>query len=94
MAALYPFTAAQLGEIACITTHQDYRNGNRGAALLQALENIAREKGLSAVFVLTTQTEHWFIENGFTVATVDDLPTEKQSLYNFQRNSRVLIKKV
>lgn len=94
VAALYPFYAEKLGEIACITTHPDYRNNNRGATLLKALEDKAREAKLDKVFVLTTQTEHWFIENGFKPAGVDALPAAKQSLYNFQRNSKVLVKSV
>jgi len=94
VAALYPFADEKLGEIACISTHPDYRNNNRGAELLKALENKAREEKLEKVFVLTTQTEHWFIENGFAPAGVDDLPAQKQSLYNFQRNSKVLVKTV
>ena len=44
------------------------------------------------LFVLTTQTEHWFIEQGFAEASRNDLPGEKQSLYNLQRNSKVFIK--
>lgn len=92
VAALYPFASEKLGEIACITTHPEYRNSNRGATLLKALESVAKEKGLNAVFVLTTQTEHWFLENGFKLASVEDLPAQKQSLYNFQRNSKVLVK--
>jgi amino-acid N-acetyltransferase len=44
------------------------------------------------LFVLTTQTYDWFIEQGFIDATVEDLPTAKQSLYNWQRGSKVLLK--
>jgi amino-acid N-acetyltransferase len=94
LAALYPYSADGLGEIACITTHPDYRNSSRGALLLKTLENKAKQSGLKAVFVLTTQTTHWFIEQGFVLAGNDDLPQQKQSLYNFQRNSKVLIKKL
>lgn len=92
LAALYPYTTEGLGEIACITTHPDYRNSSRGAQLLQTLEKQAKDGGLKSVFVLTTQTTHWFIEQGFVLANSDNLPQQKQSLYNFQRNSKVLIK--
>ena len=96
LAALYPYAGdkSNSGEIACIVTHPDYRNGTRGANLLSTLENNARAAGIRHVFVLTTQTAHWFIENGFTEGSLDDLPEKKQSLYNYQRNSKVLSKKL
>ncbi len=94
LAALYPYKNGSIGEIACIVTHPDYRNGSRGATLLAELEKSAKAMGLDMVFVLTTQTSHWFIENGFNESSLDALPEEKQSLYNYQRNSKVLSKKL
>ena len=93
LAALYPYDCDS-GEIACIVTHPDYRNGTRGANLLNTLEVNARAAGIQRVFVLTTQTAHWFIENGFTEIGLDDLPEKKQSLYNYQRKSKVLSKQL
>ena len=93
LAALYPYDCDS-GEIACIVTHPDYRNGTRGANLLNTLEVNARAAGIQRVFVLTTQTAHWFIENGFSEIQLDDLPEAKQSLYNYQRKSKVLSKKL
>jgi len=93
LAALYPYDCDS-GEIACIVTHPDYRNGTRGANLLNTLEVNARAVGIQRVFVLTTQTAHWFIENGFSEIQLDDLPEAKQSLYNYQRKSKVLSKKL
>lgn len=94
IAALYPFANSQMGEIACIATHTDYRNSARGSKLLKQLEQSAKEQNLTALFVLTTQTTHWFIENGFNECSLEQLPTEKQALYNFQRNSKVLMKPI
>lgn len=91
-AALYPFPATGSGEIACIVTHPDYRGNHRGERLLKELEQDARQADLNEVFVLTTQTAHWFLEQGFREAVRDDLPDEKQSLYNLQRSSKVLSK--
>jgi len=93
LAAMYPYDCDS-GEIACIVTHPDYRNGTRGANLLNTLEVNARAAGIQRVFVLTTQTAHWFIENGFTEIGLDDLPKAKQSLYNYQRKSKVLSKQL
>ena len=91
-AALYPFVDDGCGEIACIVSHPDYRGGQRGQRLLDALEQEARRLGLTRVFVLTTQTAHWFAEQGFVEAAQDELPGEKQALYNLQRNSKVFFK--
>jgi len=50
--------------------------------------------GLQTLFVLTTASSHWFIENGFVSAALEELPTSRQSLYNFQRNSQVFSKQL
>ena len=97
-AALYPYEAstnnAASGEIACVATHPDYRGEDRGERLLAALEIQATKKQLANVFVLTTQTAHWFQELGFVEAGQAQLPEQKQSLYNLQRNSKVFIKEL
>ena len=93
-AALYPFPDEHCGEIACIVSHPDYRGGRRGQRLLNELEQEARRQGLDRVFVLTTQTAHWFMEQGFIESSRDALPGQKQSLYNLQRNSKVFFKRL
>ena len=35
---------------------------------------------------------HWFLERGFEQGDIDDLPMQRQSLYNFQRKSKVFFK--
>jgi amino-acid N-acetyltransferase len=91
-AALYPYPDDDMAELACLAVHQDYRGGRRGERLLEHIEGLARTQGISRLFVLTTQTAHWFQERGFQPAGLDALPMEKRALYNFQRNSKVFIK--
>jgi amino-acid N-acetyltransferase len=93
-AALYPFTEAKAGELACVAVHPDYRNGQRGEQLLGHIEKRARSQGLETLFVLTTQAAHWFQEQGFEPVTVEDLPAERQEFYNYQRKSQVFRKKL
>lgn len=93
-AALYPFDEGRVGELACVAVHPDYRNNQRGRKLLEHIEKRARQQGLSELFVLTTQTSHWFQELGFEASAPDALPGERKSLYNFQRNSKVFRKKI
>lgn len=87
-AALYPYPDG-FGEIACVATHTQYRGKNRGERLLEALSTQARLQDINTLFVLTTLTAHWFLEQGFIEADRDVLPSAKQELYNFQRNSKV-----
>tara|TARA_R110000751_G_scaffold98096_4_gene190845 strand:+ start:2762 stop:4072 length:1311 start_codon:yes stop_codon:yes gene_type:complete len=90
-AALYPYTEEKMGELACVATHNDYRGGNRGERLLDSIKRQARAQGLQSIFVLTTVTAHWFQEQGFIQASLEDLPDKKKQLYNFQRNSKVFV---
>ncbi|MCV6614898.1 MAG: amino-acid N-acetyltransferase [Cellvibrionaceae bacterium] len=93
-AALYPFNSANSGELACVVTAAEYQGGGRAAKLLKHIERQAKKLGFEQLFTLTTQTAHWFIEQGFELANVAILPDEKQSFYNYQRNSKVFVKKI
>jgi len=64
---------------------------NRGEIACRVIKT-ARKMGIKRLFVLTTRTEHWFVERGFKVGTVDDLPAKKRDMYNYQRRSKVLFK--
>ena len=75
--ALNPFEAK--GELACLATHQDYRDDNRAEQLLSFIESRARTLGLSSLFVLTTHSAHWFIEHGFTKEDISELPDSRKS---------------
>jgi amino-acid N-acetyltransferase len=90
-AALYAFDA-KTGEMAAVSVHPDYQNAGDGERLLRRIESRARAEGLTRLFVLTTRTAHWFIKRGFAPATVDDLPVERQRLYNWQRRSQIFVK--
>lgn len=91
-AALYPFTENKIAELACVAVHPDYHNDGRGVQLLSALEEQAKQLGIDKLFVLTTRAEHWFLEMGFVESSLEVLPVERKQLYNFQRNSKVLVK--
>ena len=58
------------------------------------VEKESRAGGIQRLFVLTTQATHWFKERGFEDARIGDLPVERQELYNYERGSKVLIKKL
>ncbi|MGO1296924.1 MAG: amino-acid N-acetyltransferase [Vibrio sp.] len=90
-AALYPYQDEKMAEMACVAIHNDYRDGHRGLILLEHMKHEAKLQGLNKLFVLTTQSLHWFREQGFIEAGISALPVTKQHLYNYQRRSKILV---
>lgn len=84
--ALYPFGSK--GELACLATHPEYRDNDRGERLLSSIEQRARDLKLTSLFVLTTHSAHWFTERGFIEGNISELPDGRKSLYNYRRNSK------
>ena len=93
-AALYPFADEKTAELACLAIQPAYRRHGYGDALLNHISAEARAQGLSKLIVLTTRTAHWFVERGFTETDVTQLPAQKKVLYNYQRRSKVFVKKL
>lgn len=91
-AALYPFSSENMAELACLAVHPDYQGAARGNALLQWIEQHAKQRGLDQLFVLSTKTSHWFLERGYKKADIKTLPMKRRALYNYRRNSKVFIK--
>jgi amino-acid N-acetyltransferase len=94
--ALFPIEGLSVGELACLATHPSYRLDARehGAALVRKIEAEARRLGLDGLFLLTTQARDWFRDQGFTDASVEDLPAPRKAMYNYQRNSAVMVKAI
>ena len=90
--ALRSFEGSLMSEAACLALHPDYQGEGRGSRLLDYLEARARTLGHQKVFVLTTQTEHWFRERGYEATTLEALPAQRQRDYDPGRNSKILIK--
>ena len=84
----------QSAEIASLAVHPEYQKSNQGNRLLDYLVEKAKAQQIHKIFVLSTQTMHWFIERGFEVTEMDNLPKQRKEFYNFERNSIVLCKKL
>ena len=91
-AALYPFPQERICELACLAVHPAYRNQGHGNRLLKTIEDTTVSQGNNKLFVLTTHATHWFIEHGFTEASLAELPKLKKDLYNYKRKSKVFMK--
>jgi amino-acid N-acetyltransferase len=93
-AALYPFPDDKSGEFACLAVAPNLRDAGTGERLLKACEQRAKSLKLRKVFALTTQAEHWFVEQGFRAATLEALPESRKTHYNWRRGSKVFLKRI
>ena len=84
--ALFPLDETT-SELACLVGGDAV-----GPRLLEAVEQAARTDNVRRLFALTTQAVDWFREHGFVATTVDALPVDRKALYNYRRNSHVLVK--
>jgi len=90
--ALYNTDNPQVAELACFAVDPKYRGGKRGDKLLEYIIQLAHKQGKTQLLALTTQTIDWFQEHGFRKGSVEELPKNKKSLYNYKRNSHILFK--
>lgn len=91
-AALHLYDNTDFAELACLVVHPNYQHSGKGEELFATMQNEAARAGVSNIFVLTTQAEHWFMEQGFVEANLESLPLKKQQMFNLKRNSKVLVK--
>ncbi len=93
-AALYPFPDEAAAELAGLAVESQSRNHGYGEVILNHMISVAKSQKMKKLFVLTTRTAHWFIERGFVESDVSALPAQKKSLYNYQRKSKVFVRKI
>jgi amino-acid N-acetyltransferase len=93
-AALYPYPEARTAEMAALTVSPQVQSQGDGERVLKRIEQRAKLAGLDSIFVLTTRTMHWFIKRGFEQVDPEWLPEARKRKYNWDRKSRVLVKKI
>ncbi|MCL2075894.1 MAG: amino-acid N-acetyltransferase [Betaproteobacteria bacterium] len=92
-AALYDYGGND-AELACLVVHPAHRRCGYGERLVGRIEAKAKAAGIRRLFVLTARAVHWFIERGFSLEKTESLPEQKRRMYNLQRNSKVLVKRL
>ena len=92
--ACIPDPDQRIAEVACLAVHASYQRSGLGKQLLQVAEHQANKQEIKQLYILTTRTSHWFIENGFVEAAVSSLPKIRQTSYNPNRKSKIMIKKL
>jgi amino-acid N-acetyltransferase len=90
-AALHEFPG-KVAEIAGIAVDEHFLHLGVGPKLVDYLCDRAQRRGLSSVFVLTTQTADWFLKLGFIESDPAALPEKKWKSYDLQRKSRIFVK--
>lgn len=90
--AFYPYLQDSMAELACLAVDANYRNQQKALLLLEDLEKKCVQLNIDKIFVLTTQTSHWFLTQGFKSGKIEDLPEAKRKNYNIQRGAKVFIK--
>jgi len=91
-AACHTYPKDGVAELACLAVHPDYRQGGRAEAMLSRAAQSLRQTGTERLFVLTTQTAHWFLERGFTAGALGDLPVTRRTMHNYQRGAKLYVK--
>jgi len=92
-AALYPYDN-HCAELACVAVHPSYQKRGRANELLQHIQQQCLQKEINQLFILTTHTAHWFVEQGFVEGKLEQIPIQRRNMYNAQRNSKIYIKQL
>ena len=81
-------------ELASFSIEPKYQRLGFGKKLLKFCELEAKKLKYDEIFILTTQSEHWFAENEFKEKSKELMPTFKKETYQSERNSKYLTKKL
>ncbi len=67
-------------ELGCLAVHPKFRDSGKAAELVQYLIKAARKMHCISLFALTTRSGHWFREQGFVPADLQQLPDIRNNL--------------
>ena len=94
--AIHTYPEQQVGEMACLFVSSNNENQGIGGKLMRFLDTLAREKGLKALFALSTQAFNYFSQKGgFKEVPSDYLPAIRREKFDQSgRNSKILWKEI
>ncbi|MDD5201197.1 MAG: amino-acid N-acetyltransferase [Terrimicrobiaceae bacterium] len=92
--ALHVHPEEKAGELACLYVSKNQENQGYGRKLMGFVENLAKEKGLTRLFALSTQAFMFLQQKGgYVEAAPESLPASRFEKYvQSGRNSKVLMK--
>jgi len=88
-AALHVYDGEQ-AEIAGVAVDENCAHMGIGPKMLSYLTERAKEKKLTSLFVLTTQTSDWFETQGFLLSDISTLPDKRKAKWTNKRGSKIL----
>jgi len=91
--AVHHFPELKTSEVACLQVDEQFRTEGVGGRLVDFAERIAGDRGDTFLLALTTQTGQWFQEQGFDVATPDQIPSSRRAQQR-ERGSTCYIKRL
>jgi amino-acid N-acetyltransferase len=92
--ALFSYPEEKMAELACLYVSRSSENQGLGRKLMSFVENLARQRGFSKLFALSTQAFVYLQQKGgFVEADAEILPAKRRAKYEISgRNSRILVK--
>jgi amino-acid N-acetyltransferase len=93
-AAMHEYPEVGKAEMACVCVSTKYENQGIGGRLTHFIEAQARQRGVKALFCLSTQAVNFFVQKvGFHLGSPEDLPLPRRERYDRSgRRSQVLVK--
>lgn len=92
--AMFSYPEEKMAELACLYVSRSSENQGLGRKLMSFVENLARQRGFSKLFALSTQAFVYLQQKGgFVEADPEILPGARRAKYEISgRNSRILVK--
>jgi amino-acid N-acetyltransferase len=92
--AMCPYPDQKMAELACLYVSRSNENQGLGRKLMSFVESLARQRGYSKLFALSTQAFVYLQQKGgFSEAGPEILPPARRAKYESSgRNSRILVK--
>ena len=92
--SLTQFPGSEVAELGSVCVSPAHENQGIGGRLVEYAEKLARDRGVTQLFVLSTQTFKWFqTKAGFVEGDLADLPEARQATaHSSGRNSKILFK--
>lgn len=79
-------------ELACLAVNDYFNNNGHGKTMLEHIACRAYKEKFKTMYALSTQSEHWFLENGFVKSSPDNLP--KSRVYDRKRSAEVFARRI
>lgn len=83
-----------MGEIYALAVKKSVQNQGVSARLLKDIMEKAVKGNFTKVFALSKHNSEWFLKQGFVQMEISELPKNRQSLFDHQRNSSIFFKEV